>query len=254
MLASQHGTFAVTAPTLFLLCGAAIAQGDTISAERPGFRTAAGTMAPARFQIEGGVEHQRNDEGINAETTTLPFLVLRAGLTERTELQLSWAGYADQQFDQGSDVDGVNDASIIFKYRASAADAKTPFVLFGALSVPVGDDELTSDGTDPTLGLAWSDASGLFGTFTLASVTDGEADRTTELSGALGNGFSISENLGAYLEYFGTVRDSGAPTHQVNSGLTYLASADLQLDIYLGAGLNSHAPDFFAGAGAAWRW
>ena len=86
-----------------------------------------------------------------------------------------------------------------------------------------------------------------------SSVTEA-GDRSFQLSGAAGSGWSLTEKLGTYMEYFGIFREDNGPAHNFNGGFTYLISRDIQVDIYAGVGLNERADDLFIGAGFARRW
>lgn len=223
------------------------AMAQSISAERPGFSSSPLTLAARTLQLEGGYEYR---DGGRSEAHTLPLGLLRYGLLERLELQLSWAGYSRIDV-PGADVEGVTDAGLGFKWQATGADAPVPIGIFAGLSLPVGDSELSSDEVDPVLGLFWtrSTAVDLFGTVLIS-----ESDNDTVLTNAVGAAFSFDDRRGGYLEYFGSFSDGGGPEHVLNGGLTWLMAVDLQLDVNAGVGLNGRAPDYFVGAGVAYRF
>ena len=98
---------------LSLLCASltvAAQEAGPISADRPGFSTSPTTVAPATLQIEGGYQYTRDRDGVDIDDHTLPLLLLRVGLIDRLELQLSWAGVSWAEMN-GRDVHGANDAS-----------------------------------------------------------------------------------------------------------------------------------------------
>jgi hypothetical protein len=69
-------------------------------------------------------------------------------------------------------------------------------------------------------------------------------------------GVSLSEQWGAYCEYYGFytyARAVDAPEHFINGGITYLVNNNLQLDWRVGTGLNDNSEDLFAGAGLSVR-
>ena len=87
------------------------------------------------------------------------------------------------------------------------------------------------------------------------------ADQTTgnfysEFAQSQTIGYSLSERLGLYTEWF-YFAPSGADTDHNqqygNAGFTFLVNDNLQLDIRAGVGLNAAADDFFTGAGLSWR-
>ena len=69
-------------------------------------------------------------------------------------------------------------------------------------------------------------------------------------------GYSLSDRVGAYTEWFAFCPDGADFDHNqnyANAGLTFLVNDNLQLDIRAGVGLNEAADDLFTGAGFAWR-
>ena len=70
-------------------------------------------------------------------------------------------------------------------------------------------------------------------------------------------GFSLTDRLGSYTEWFVFVPD-GADTartqHYANGGFTYLINNNLQFDIRTGVGLSNASDDFFVGTGVSLRF
>ena len=221
-----------------------------ISAERPGFSSSPIALGPSLVQVESGYQYTRDAGDSDLDDHTLPLLLVRVGLIERLELQLSWAGVSWSEVG-GRDVSGANDAGIGLKWQITDPAATVPLALFAGLSLPIGDDEFTSDEVDPTIGAFWTYSAGLdwFGTVVLS-----EADNDTSLSNAVGLSLPINADTSAYLEYFGNYSDGTGPEHYLNGGVAFLPRYDLQLDLHLGAGLNSRAFDLFVGMGLAHRF
>jgi hypothetical protein len=70
-------------------------------------------------------------------------------------------------------------------------------------------------------------------------------------------GYSLSERLGAYTEWFVLVpdgADSEQTQHYFDGGFTFLMSNDVQLDIRAGIGASEASNDYFAGSGMAVRF
>lgn len=220
-----------------------------INAERPGFSSSPVTLAEGLWQIETGYQFTELN-GAGAESHTLPLALLRYGLADGTELQFSWPGYTRIDT-RGADVSGVTDASIGVKWQMSDADAVVPLALFFGASLPIGADRLSSDEVLPSLGVFWSYDPGipLFGT---AIVTSDDGDFS--LGNGVGVSFPVSSQLGGYVEYFGLMAEGVGPEHYINGGITHLRRNNLQLDLHIGAGLNSRAADLFLGFGLAYRF
>lgn len=241
----------MTICTAILLLGVAAQAQENINTERPGFSSSPLTLDHRRWQLEAGYQYQRVNSNLDAQT--LPLLLLRYGAGERAEVQFSWAGFS--RIDAGPrDINGASDASIGVKWQLTDDAATTPVGVFASLSLPVGDNELSSDEVDPTLGLFWAHNGRvkLFGTVLLS-----EFDDETTIGNALGINLPVSSRCrgcGAYVEYFGNYPEGGGPQHNLNGGMTFLRSADLQFDVHVGLGLNDRAPDSFVGVGAAYRF
>lgn len=228
-----------------------------ISTSRPSFSAPSTTLQRGQWQLEGGYQYTSDDgSGIDSDAHTLPFLLVRTGVSNRLELDLFWTGYSDVDTNVG-DIDGASDLSVGLSYQLMPDDSKLGMSVFGALSLPVGSDDFSSDEVDPGAGLAWSYAldagPGLFGTVVANSVTSGD-ERETQLGTAVGLAHALSERIGSYVEYFSIHSDSADSAHSIDGGLTYLVNRDVQLDIYAGGGLNDEADDFFIGSGVAWRF
>lgn len=229
----------------------------SINTARPSFSGPAMTLEAGHWQWEAGYQYTSNDDdGSDTDAHTLPLLLLRLGVNNRTEINLAWAGFSDIQT-SGPDLDGVSDLSIGANYQLTPDDAALALGIFANLSLPVGSDDLSSDEVDPGVGLNWSYSAAQgpswFGTIVVNSVTGGD-ERATELGTSVGLAFSLSERVGSYVEYFSVHSDSADSAHSVNGGFTYLLNNDIQLDIYAGGGINKIAADFFIGSGIGWRF
>lgn len=239
--------------TMLFLCtaySASAQHSDPIIAERPGFSSSPWTLAPGVLQVEGGYKYSQYGDGIDIDDHTLPLLLIRVGMLDRLELQINWAGISWVDAN-GRDFSGANDLSLGVKWQVSGRNAAVPLGIFAGLSLPVGTSELTSDEVDPALGLFWS-FSGIADFFGTVALSD--SDDESSLVNAAGVSFSLDQNRGAYVEYFGTFTERSRPAHVLNGGITLLRSNDLQLDVNVGLGLNDEAPDFFVGAGMAYRF
>lgn len=223
---------------------------EIINTERPGFSSSPIALAPQRLQIEGGYQYTQDDGNPDFDDQTLPFALLRYGIADNLELQVSWAGLSWTK--TGSqNVNGANDAGIGVKWQLSEAGSPVPIALFAGLSIPVGDPEYSSDHVDPTLGLFWSHSAELdwFGT-----VVVNESNDTVSGTNAIGISLPINDRTGGFIEYFGSFAENSGPEHYLDGGVTFLSQNNLQFDVNAGIGLNSRAADFFIGFGIAYRY
>jgi hypothetical protein len=268
----------LVAGALAALSGAALAAGplaaqDTppgeLVTDRPDRTESAAVVAPGYVQVETGVLFTRYEEGVaEVEVVEGPGTLVRIGLGGRTELRLGWDGWVRQEVSLpgGGDVtvDGAADAELGAKVRLRDEAGRLPeAALLVGVSLPLGDEELTSDRYDPSIllslahtlserlalgynaGVAWSSAPGEAGVVETAS--------HAVWSAALGIG--LTERLGAFVELFGEepIDAAGSSAVSADGGFTWLVRPNLQLDLFAGAGLTDEAPDWFTGAGVSFR-
>lgn len=238
--------------------------------DRPDRTESAAVVAPGYVQVETGVLFTRDDEGpAEVEVLEGPGTLVRIGLGGRAELRLGWSGWVRQEVGFGggggtTSADGPGDAELgaKVKLRDEAGSLPETALLVG-VSLPVGDEELTSDRYDPTIllslahtlseqlslgyngGVAWSSAPGEAGVVETAS----------HLVYAAALGIGLTERFGAFAEVFGEepIDAPGSSAVSLDGGFTYLVRPALQLDLFAGAGLTDEAPDWFVGAGVSFR-
>jgi hypothetical protein len=229
---------------------------DPIEPDRPDFTEGTGIVPAGHYQVEGGATFARVEDN---ETKTLGELLVRIPLAEWLEARVNIGSY-DWSRGGGPAAQGYEDPEIGVKVHvADSAGARPDVALLFLTTVPLGGRDFTADAWQPTVKLAagWD----LTPRFSLSSnlnysyLAEGDG-RFSQAAASLSAGFSLTGQLGAFLEAYGFSREtSGGPsTAYVNSGLSYAVSDDLSLDIRAGAGLNDAAPDYFVGAGASVRW
>jgi len=226
---------------------AAHAQDDeVISTERPSFSSSPVALSPSVLQIEFGYQFTHGSGG-NATDHTLPLTLFRAGLAERLELHVGWAGVSRTDASGGSSSD-VNGALLGAKWQLTESDSSVPIALFGGVTIPVDSDD---GDVGPILGAFWSASAGLawFGT-----VLWTESDRDRVISNALGASFALGADTGGYVEYFGLYREQTGPENYVNAGVSRALRRNLAVDAYFGVGLNDRSADYFLGFGVARRF
>ena len=242
--------------TLVLLClnlPIATAQPlGSINTERPSFSSSPLALGKGLWQIESGYLYTSDNNSISQDESTLPNLLLRFGFHEKLELQLSATGYTSQRID-GVKTTGTQDTSLGVKWQMNNTNSSVPLALFGSLSLPTGSTEFSSDETTPSLGLFWNHSStlGWFGAAILSYPDD-----SFTFDNAVGLSFSLQENTGAYVEYLASYSDAASDdiAHSLNTGVTWLLSDNLQLDINGSVGLNDTASDYAAGVGLSYRF
>ena len=126
-----------------------------MTTERPSFSTTPYVLSPGGWQIESGYRYTNDSDGADFELHTLPEALLRYGMNDGIELQFGWPGLSWRDNGNNSD-NGMNDATIRVKIQVADESAATPMAFFAGLTLPVGDDEFSSDSYDPSIGAAWA--------------------------------------------------------------------------------------------------
>jgi hypothetical protein len=218
-----------------------------MTTERPSFSTTPYVLSPGTWQIETGYKYTNDSDGADFELHTLPEALLRYGMNDDIELQFGWPGLSSRDDGNNSD-SGMNDATIRVKIQVADEDAATPIVFFAGLTLPVGDDEFTSDSYEPSIGAAWAHKR-FFGTVLIA-----ESDDDYRLENGLAMSFALKNNASAYAEWQATFPEDGGSAHSLNGGILWLRQANMQLDLNAALGLNDRAADFSIGAGFSYRF
>jgi hypothetical protein len=85
---------------------------------------------------------------------------------------------------------------------------------------------------------------------------DDAGDVYFEFAQSLTIGYSLTDRIGAYTEWFALIPSGSliAPTeHYADGGFTFSATNNIQFDIRAGIGLNANAADYFTGVGIVIR-
>ena len=246
---------------------------EPLITDRPDFTESTEAVPAGHVQLELGYTFTYDREGKDrVRNHTAPELLVRIGVFEDFEIRIGWEGYSwsDNQFEGetrgGRRVtredwsQGAHDLSLGIKYKFFEQNGWVPhFGVIAAMTMPSGSAGVSSGDVDPELVLLWAydvtDNFAVAGNVGFVVPTD-DGDRFFQTTASLSGAFSLTDKLGAYVEYFGfypNTEDSDC-AHFVNAGLTFLINNNFQLDWRIGAGLNEEADDFSTGVGFAWRF
>ena len=223
----------------------------TISTGRPSFSTGTTAVPAGHFQLESGYLYSSDSAD---KRQTFPNFLLRVGLTDAVEARFATAGYV--QNDRGEDgLTGVRAGAkieLLHQDEDGLSLAVQPSVLFPGADVPGGGkfDPLVQ----VSAGYSLPSGVGLVANASGAAVTDASGRQTAQFTYALLASYSPLEKLGLFAEYYAVYSDVGVSAQNADFGATYLLSDNTQVDVVLGVGLNSHATDFFVGAGYSFRF
>lgn len=243
--------FLFVTPTLFAQFN------ETIRADRPGQANSAYTVGKNVFQLQSGFDVS----GIKAPTfksnSLLPSSVLRIGLTSKFELNTAWEYRVDY-----FNVDtikylqqGLSLAAVGMRFNIIEAKNYQPAIAFQfSLKMPILSKHYNFKNIAPTFILII--AENLSDKFTLAINAGAgfNGNNATPLGTYVVNfGYAINNKLGIFLENYGNYS-----THffenRWDTGIAYLVTDNLQLDLYGGVGYNKRTLDYFVSTGISYRF
>jgi len=243
------------------------AQMPELTTDRPDQTESAETVFPGGIQVEIGWTHVENDDdGLDLTTNAFPQTLIRYGLLERFELRFGFDGYVWQDMDAADDSlddEGAGDMEVGFKYKLWDEQGCTPqTALLVGTTLPTGEAGFSSERLDPSVRLAcahtlsetFSLGYNLAGIWETNEDDTGDRDTTASVAYSAVLGIALTDRAGTFLEFFGSVpTDEGKPANSIDTGLTYLVTENLQVDVLGGVGLSDDAEDWFIGAGVVYR-
>jgi hypothetical protein len=220
--------------------------------DRPDF-TETSVVVPLRsLQVESGFTYSDDPDGTH--TWSGPELLLRYGIGPRTELRLGLPDYIRVR--GGTRVGAFGDTYLGFKQQLARPGARMAWALIPAVTLPTGGSRVTSDRVDPEIVLTWardlSETWSVGGIVGYARPTE-DGERNPVVFPTVSFGRSLSDRWGTFFEWAAEFPERGGDVHLFHHGYTYALRSNVQLDVHLGFGLSDAAPDFFIGAGFAFR-
>lgn len=241
---------------------------DPIATDRPDFTEASSTVGIGRVQLEGGYTYY-GDRGGDARTAShsYPEALLRVGmLADWFEFRIaqninSIRGTEPSNTFSAGGADDTYLGVKLFIAEQKGVLPETSLVI--QTQVPTGHPDLTSGAALPGFNLlyGWEVAKKLTvaGSSQANRAIDDDSHGYLEMAQSLTVGYSYTEKLGSYTEWFaffpaGATAPGVTAQHYMNGGFTYKVTPNFQLDIRAGLGLSRSANDFFAGTGFGIRY
>lgn len=223
--------------TLFLLLAGSVslqAQDQRLVPDRPGFSTGTFTVPVGEFYIETGYQYSFRNSTEN-RVSEFPQINIRTGLTQRSELFVSWDGFEIDHNQTGRDQPLP---SVGGKFRL-VEGRQVELTLLGVLHNSREDGDYR---IDPLAGVMWeieiTDRMGHFGGIQLESELD-ENRRVWNPALAAGIGFELFEKLDSILEWY-TIYESAEKEFYsgLEAGFLFYPNPSLQIDLFGGLGLS----------------
>ena len=235
-------------------------EGEALITDRPDFTESAETVPKGMVQLEGGYTYTQNTKHDN--TQSLGEVLVRIAAGDKAEIRVGLNSYDTGRGGSGRSY-GREGADLGFKVRIkpgseNAGFRKAAVSAIGFVTLPTGTGSGRSNKVQGTakliLGYSFNSRTDLGVNANYSYVADDSGDYG-ELASSASLGYSLSERVGSYVEYYGfypVARQTG--TNYVNTGLTYLINSNTQVDVRVGAGLGGPADKSFIGTGVAYRF
>lgn len=263
---SPHRASRILSAAIALLSVAGVAplfaqEEEEMVTDRPDQSESASIVGWGVWQLETGFSFERDESpGLVSEYTELLGSLVRYGVNDHLELRFGFTAHSRETLetvDGKETFKGLTDPELGLKWRFREGDGVSPAIaLLVGTTVPVGDDDFSSDEFDPTVRLAFdhdfSDTLSLG--WNLGWSRDSYNDQDLGLYSA-SFGIAVDDRWGTFYEVFGTIAlgGDGDDVHSADTGITLMLNEDLQADVWAGLGINDAAPDTFAGIGLSWR-
>lgn len=249
----------VAAAAFSLSACASMGTRNALVSDRPDFTEAPVTIDAGHVQVESGSTVSREGE---TRATAFGEVLVRAGLADKVELRISGNSFVREQT---GDVltSGREDATVGFKFKLIGEQEGRSWIpalsVITHTTVPSGSSFYRSQRAQPEVKVitSWplTDRMAFSSNVNVGRPYDGVRSYT-EVVGSGSLGYAASERVGVYAEAFAFAPQdgSGIVSKYVNSGVTFLFSPDVQIDVRGGMGPSSAGRrDFFAGVGLVVR-
>jgi len=232
---------------------------DVISGDRPGFLNSSTLVGTGIWQVETGLnfDHARH----SSDSASLP-TALRYGWSEELELRASTSGWNRVDAHGAPDAAGLGPLTIGVKAPLPRdwADLDLHWAdsvaWVAELRLPGGTQDESDGSFSPSLSAvaSWT-ASELWQAGATLGLAYEPDDASMVLNFAASASAPIEERTSIFFEcgWFPQTRGGSDPLY-VGSGLIFLPTNDVQLDLSFDAGLGDANGDWLAGVGLCWRW
>ena len=231
---------------------------EPLVTDRPDFTEASSTVGRGVLQLEFGYTYTQNrDNGSETISHSIGEPLFRYGiLADWLEFRFAAFPTIEERNPAGGPNDtttGTEDLYLGLKIGLTRQEGILPeMAILPQMTVPTGNSAFSNDQTLPGVNwlYSWAMSNDL-------AVND-TGDAYTEWAQSATAAFSITEEVGGYVEWYGLFPHAATgrvkPEHYLNGGFTYLFSNDVQFDIRAGYGLNDASDDVFIGSGLSVRF
>lgn len=231
-----------------------------IVTDRPDATEASSTVGKGILQIEtGGIYESFKENNITSESYTYNTMLVRYGLLDNLELRLGWNFIEGITKVNGNKLDNVASglSPLLLGVKLDIAEEKDGMPEIALIGHVFPIFSASTDFRPETTGIDFR--------FSLSHTLSEKSSIGYNIGAQWGNdspeaaaiytvayGYSLSDKFGFYAELYGDLPEDNSANHYWDAGFTYLASKDLQFDIYGGTSI-TEGQDLLLGMGLSYR-
>ncbi|MFC0603316.1 transporter [Winogradskyella pulchriflava] len=233
---------------------------EPLVTDRPDATEASSTAGKGVLQFEtGGLYESFEENNIQSENYTYNTMLIRYGVLDNLELRLGWDFVEGVTKVNGNKLDnvtsGLSPLLLGMKIDIAEENGCMPEIALIGHVFPVfsasTDYKPEYTGVDFRLSLSHtlSEKSSLG--YNLGAEWGNDSPEASAIY-TMAYGYSICDKFGFYAELYGDFPEDNSANHYWDAGFTYLASNDLQFDIYGGTSITK-GQDLLLGMGLSYR-
>jgi hypothetical protein len=236
---------------------------DPIATDRPDFTESSTTVGLGTLQLETGYTFTSDGSGVaRVRSHSYPETLFRYGIVADW-LEFRVGQNFASELNSGNSTHGAEDLYLGFKLALTRQSGMLPEVaIVPQLTVPTGSRAFSAGQSLPGVNLLYgwdlTENISTAGSTQFNRATDEATGHDyTEWAQSWTVGYSLTEQLGAYTEWYSFIPHSANSVdsqHYFNGGFSYQFTSNVQWDIRAGVGLNDAADDYFVGSGLSLRW
>lgn len=225
---------------------------EPIQTDRPDQTETPSTVPAKHFQMETGFSFERSN--LSDQVLTIPSILYKFGLNDHFEVGLI-TEYSSSIINLKK-IFGLSPITVRFKEKIVEENGLLPLTSFiGYLSIPMlASTNLKENFYTPSFRFTMQHT--LTDKFSLGYNLGAEWDGETAVPSfiyTLTSGFSITEKIGSYVEFYGFAPQTSMADHRFDGGLNYLLKPNILFDISGGFGISTKAPDYYVALGFSFR-
>ncbi|WP_400075989.1 transporter [Winogradskyella sp. R77965] len=231
-----------------------------IVTDRPDATEASSTVGKGVLQLEtGGLYESFEENNLKSETFTYNTMLVRYGILDNLELRLGWNFVEGTTKLNGNKLDNVISglSPLLLGVKIDIAEEKDGMPEIALIGHVFPIFSASADFRPETTAIDFR--------FSLSHTLSEKSSLGYNIGAQWGNdspemaaiytlayGCSLSDKFGFYAELYGDLPEDSSANHYWDAGFTYLASKDLQFDIYAGTSITD-GQDLLLGMGLSYR-